>query len=172
MKMNGSYSAWKERVVVKQKFELSWKIIHHTNQYGIKMASKKDRLSETERFIELWQAEESLRNLLRRSSRSQMFFKIGVLKNFVIFTAKYLCWDLFSIKLQACRAATLLKRDSNRGVFLWAASFTEHLRWLLLIIRQIKDQARIGKKWWRNIKKKRFYSCINIYLLLLAQVRD
>ena len=65
------------------------------------MASKKDRLSETERFIELWQAEESLRNLLRRSSRSQMFFKIGVLKNFVIFTAKYLCWDLFSIKLQA-----------------------------------------------------------------------
>ena len=28
-----------------------------------------------------------------------MFFKIGVLKNFVIFTGKYLCWGLFLIKL-------------------------------------------------------------------------
>ena len=34
-----------------------------------------------------------------RCSRSQMFFKIGVLKNFVIFTGKYLCWSLFLIKL-------------------------------------------------------------------------
>ena len=33
----------------------------------------------------------------------------------------------------------------------------------------INDQARKGKK---NIKKKRFYSCINIYLLLLAQTRN
>ena len=65
------------------------------------MASKKDRLSETARFFELWQAEESLRNLLCRNSRSQMFFKVDVLKNFVIFTAKYLRWSLFLIKLQA-----------------------------------------------------------------------
>ena len=28
-----------------------------------------------------------------------MFFKIGALKNFVIFTGKYLCWSLFLIKL-------------------------------------------------------------------------
>ena len=127
------------------------------------MASKKDRLSENERFIELWQTEESLWNLLCRSSRSQMFFKIGALKTFAIFTAKHLCWSLFLMKLQAWRAATLSKRDSNTSVFLWAASFIEHLRWLLLIIRQIKDQARKGKKCWKNIKKKRFYSCINIY---------
>ena len=38
-----------------------------------------------------------------------------VLKNFVIFTGKYLCWSHFLIKLQA---ASLLKRDSNTGVFL------------------------------------------------------
>ena len=30
-----------------------------------------------------------------RSSRSQMFFKIGALKNFAIFTGKHLCWVLF-----------------------------------------------------------------------------
>ena len=34
-----------------------------------------------------------------RCSRSQMFFKIGVLKNFLIFTEKYLCRSLFLIKL-------------------------------------------------------------------------
>ena len=36
-----------------------------------------------------------------RSSRLQMFFKKGVLKNIAIFTAKHLCWSLFLIKLQA-----------------------------------------------------------------------
>ena len=38
-----------------------------------------------------------------RGSRSHMFFKIGVLKNFTIFTGKHLCWSLFLIKLQAFR---------------------------------------------------------------------
>ena len=36
-----------------------------------------------------------------RSSRSQMFFKIGVLKKFAMFTGKHLCWSLFLRKLQA-----------------------------------------------------------------------
>ena len=31
------------------------------------------------------------------SSRSQMFFKIGTLKNFAICSGKQLCWSLFSI---------------------------------------------------------------------------
>ena len=129
------------------------------------MASKNDRLSKTERFIELWQTEESLwNNLLYRSSRSQMFFKMGVLKNLGIITAKHLCWSLSIMKLQAWRAATLWKRYSSTSVFFWAASFIDYLRWLLLIIRQIKDQTRKGKKCWKNIKKKRFYSCINIYI--------
>ena len=39
---------------------------------------------------------------MHRSSCSQIFFKIGVLKKFAIFTGKHLCWSLFSIKLQAC----------------------------------------------------------------------
>ena len=54
-----------------------------------------------------------------KSSRSHMFFKIGVLNNFTNFTGKYLCWSLLLIKLQVFRPATLLKRDSNTGVFLW-----------------------------------------------------
>ena len=43
----------------------------------------------------------------------------GVLKNFANFTWKHLCWSLFFTKLQAFRPATLLKRDTYTGVFLW-----------------------------------------------------
>ena len=52
-----------------------------------------------------------------RSSYSQMFFKIGVFKNFQIFAVKQLCWRLFLMKLQTFRP--LLKRYSSTGVFLW-----------------------------------------------------
>ena len=44
----------------------------------------------------------------------QMFFKIGVLKKFAIFTGKHLL-RFFLIKLQDFRPATLLERDSNAG---------------------------------------------------------
>ena len=44
--------------------------------------------------------------------------KIGALKNFAIFIEKQLCWSLFLITSQAFRPVTLLKRDSNTGVFL------------------------------------------------------
>ena len=67
--------------------------------------------------------------LIFRSSRSQIFFKIGVLEKF----------RKFHRKTPTLRPATLLKRDSNTGVFLWnwrsflwTASFTERLQWLLL----------------------------------------
>ena len=69
-----------------------------------------------------------------RSSRSQMFLKIGVLKNFVIFTGKHLCWILFLIKLQAFRLVTLLKRDPTQVLsyeyceIFKSTYFQEHLR--------------------------------------------
>ena len=40
-----------------------------------------------------------------RGSSSQMFFKIGVFKNFANFTGKHLCWSLFLIKLESPRPA-------------------------------------------------------------------
>ena len=48
----------------------------------------------------------------------KMFFKIGVLKNFAIFTGKHLCRSLFLVKLQAW-ASNFVKRGTNTGVFLW-----------------------------------------------------
>ena len=53
-----------------------------------------------------------------RTSHRRCSVEQGVLKNFANFTGKYLCWSLFLINLQACRPATLLKRDFNTGVFL------------------------------------------------------
>ena len=51
-----------------------------------------------------------------------------VLKNFANFKGKHLCWSLFFTKFQAFRPATLLKRDSYRGVFLWnLRNSEEHL---------------------------------------------
>ena len=47
-----------------------------------------------------------------------MFYKKGLLKSFAKFTGEHLCWSLFLIKLQVFRPATLLKRDSNTGIFL------------------------------------------------------
>ena len=83
-----------------------------------------------------------------RSSRSQMFFKIRVFKNFAILTGTHLCRSLFLIKLQAWRPETLLKRDSKAWNFVEKklrhsfsceickifqnTFFTEHFRWLLL----------------------------------------
>ena len=34
-----------------------------------------------------------------RASRSQIFFKTGILKNLLIFTVKHLCWSLLLISL-------------------------------------------------------------------------
>ena len=50
-----------------------------------------------------------------------MYFRIAVdvLKNFTMFTGKYLCWSIFLINIQAWRPGTSLKRDFNIGVFQW-----------------------------------------------------
>ena len=61
-----------------------------------------------------------------RTSRSQMFFKMGVLKNFANSIRKRLGWSLSLIKLHTSRPATLLKRDFKTGIFL-AKFFTEQL---------------------------------------------
>ena len=46
-----------------------------------------------------------------------VLFKKGV-KNVTSFTGKQMCWSLIPIKFQAFMPVTLLKRDSDTGVFL------------------------------------------------------
>ena len=76
---------------------------------------------------------------LQRSSLWQMFFKIGVLKYFVIFTRKHLCWSLFLIKLQAWRPTQVFSCEYCeicKNSFL-----TEHLLWLLLFTVSIRFRS-------------------------------
>ena len=64
---------------------------------------------------------------ISRSSSSQTFFKIRVLKYFARFTGKHSCWSLFLIKLQAFRQL-YWKWGSNTGGFLWILrNFQEQL---------------------------------------------
>ena len=55
-------------------------------------------------------------HILFKSSRSQILFKIGVLKDFGAFTGKHLRWSLFLIKL---RALTLLRMGLFRDAQGW-----------------------------------------------------
>ena len=48
-----------------------------------------------------------------RSSHQRCSIKKAVLKMFILFTKKNLCWGLFSEKLQSISTITLLKRDST-----------------------------------------------------------
>ena len=56
---------------------------------------------------------------IARSSRSQMFFKIGVLKNFVILIVIHLCWSLFNkvAGLQACNFIKKRLKNTSGGYF-------------------------------------------------------
>ena len=67
---------------------------------------------------------------LHRNIHSQIFFKIGVLKNFANLTGKHLCWS------EVCN---FTKKRLQHGCFpvkfpkfLRTSSFAEHLRWVLL----------------------------------------
>ena len=77
--------------------------------------------------------------LMYRSSRPEVFCKLGALRNFTKFTGKHLCQGLFLNKVAGLRPTTLLKKGLwhkcftvNFAKFLRAPFFTEHLRWLLL----------------------------------------
>ena len=71
-----------------------------------------------------------------RSSRPEVFYKKGVLRNLAKFTEKQLCQSLFFNKgLQACnfiKKETLAQVFSCFAKFLRTTFFIEHLWWLLL----------------------------------------
>ena len=58
----------------------------------------------------------------RCRSRWQMFFKKAALKNFVIFTGKHLCWNLFLTKLQVFRCFPVNIATFLRAAFWWNTS--------------------------------------------------
>ena len=99
-------------------------------QDGKTIADQKHCWTFQQFFHKYWQKITKMRR-----SRSQMFFKIVVLKNFANFTGKHLCWSLFLIMLQdkACKEETQTQVFSCIfAKYFRTPFFTEHLWWLLL----------------------------------------
>ena len=60
----------------------------------------------------------SIKDNYLEAATGGVLLKQVAFKNFTISTGRQLCWSLFLIKLQSFNPASLLKRDSNAGVFL------------------------------------------------------
>ena len=48
----------------------------------------------------------------------ELFYKTAILRNFVIFTAKHLCWGLFFIKVAGFQASNCIKKGLQHRYFL------------------------------------------------------
>ena len=87
-----------------------------------------------------------------RSSLSQMFYKIRILKRFAKFTGKHLCYSLFSIKSQTSGLATLIIRLQQRFLL---EKFSKSLRAHLLQITsayRMLERSKIDER--RKAAKK------------------
>ena len=87
-----------------------------------------------------------------RSSRSEVFCKKVVLRNFAKFTGKHLCQSLFFNKVAGLRPVTLLKKrlwhryfPVNFPKFLRTPLFIEHIWWLLLEVNKLQWQLQTHK---------------------------
>ena len=85
-----------------------------------------------------------------KSSRSQIPFKTGVLKNFAIFTGKHLCWSLFLIKFLFNKVSLQMTPTQVLSYeyckIVRNSFFTEHLRWLLLPLNSNKGKKKKVRK--------------------------
>ena len=105
---------------------------HNTNDTYEKNVENGGERSDRERERE---RERERGNITKtRRSRSQMFFKIGVLKNVAIFIRKYLCWSLVLIRnfntLVSSKYCEIFKSNFSHRKLLAAAS-VKKLDWYL-----------------------------------------
>ena len=90
---------------------------------------------------------------LYRSSRSQVLFKIGVLKNFANFTGKHLCWS------QHLQWLLLSFRSSQDSIF----KYLKALKNLLINL-----QKSIDSYWYKNALLELF--SLRLYLLFFQRM--
>ena len=58
-----------------------------------------------------------MENALNKSSRSQIFFKIGALSNIAKSTGKHLCWSFFLMKVACLKAYNFIKKRFQHRCF-------------------------------------------------------
>ena len=111
-----------------------------------------------------------------KSSCSQMFYIIGVLKNFAKFTGKHLCWSLL-IKLQACEIfkRTFFHRTLPVTAFVIFFFWLQITHWSHFDTRKVVFGHRFCKgKWviyWKTFlfEKKPFVSSPDSFQITFTQ---
>ena len=105
---------------------------------------------------------EILRNspTIFRSSHCSHSIKKAILKDFVRFTGKHLCWSLFFNKLAGLSPVTLLKRNSNTDVFLRISINLEGV----LFWRTFVNGCIFGKCFVRTLSRSEFSKRDNWWL--------
>ena len=105
-----------------------------------------------------------------------MYFRIGVLKNFAMFTGKHLCWSLFFNKYAGLKACNFIKKRLQHRFFpvkfakiLRTPFFTEHVRWLLLEISHELSLYCIWEQWMVSFRGT--YWLTSVYFILLHAFR-
>ena len=99
-----------------------------------------------------------------------MLFKIGLLKNFVIFPGKHLCRSYFLIKLQTWWSVILLKRDCNTDVLYIRTSANGCF---------YTSNHKVSNEYWASLLNKkhnmgwfllrRFVALVRVYSLLISR---
>ena len=96
----------------------------------------------------------SILSNIYRSSCLQIFFRIGALKNFAIFTGKQLCWRLFlketPAKVFSCEFCEIVRNSV----------FIEYLWWLLLYL------------WWSFLWKLKTFLSFHLYNRKISEFRQ
>ena len=92
---------------------------------------------------------EILRNssTIFRSSHWRCSIKKAILKHFVIFTGKYLCWGLFFNKVAGHEACNFIKKRLQHRYFL--AKNEKFIR--RPILKNICERLRFWKAFWENV---------------------
>ena len=120
--------------------------------------------------------------ILNRGSHQRRSIKKGVLRNFAIFTWKYLCQSLFLIKLQALgvRPASLLKKrlwrkcfPVNFAKFLGTPSLQNASGWLFLAKLPDPNRRKIRLpcfelRWLLNGMNMPWYYVLSFFLLFFC----
>ena len=91
----------------------------------------------------------SLKKILQKKSSGGILLR-RCFRNFAKFTGKHMCQRVLVNKVSGLSSATLLKKTlwhrgfpANLAKFLRTPLFTEHLRWLLLILQRVKSRTRM-----------------------------
>ena len=87
------------------------------------------------------------------------------------------CVGVFIHKVEDTRHATLLKRDSTTGNFLWnlrnfwESRFTEHIQWLLQKVSGFQTTTLLKKRLWKRYFSVNFAKFLRTSFLLTEYLR-